>query len=225
MRLLAYIGRFFHGVVKQRGVETVLSYISNGRVYSRTDKGVNAVANPVDFDGDFVSDFVIVWGEALGRPRRKEYRYFLPHEVLRLFEAFLPLIPKEIDARALISKPRKKKQEVEIGIGKDFISFSSSGFEQYAIRRILGYFYRRYRGVMNEREILDAMRGFVRRYPPLAPPEPLVLWRTDVEVDDGNRYRIERRIRSRALFWARKKRYLRRSKRLINRKPGPRFYF
>ena len=213
LRLLAYIGRFFHGLAYQPNVETVCGYVKCRRIFSRTDKGVNAVANPADVE-DFIGDFVYVRGEAIGKPRRKEYRYFLPQYYLRLFEEFLSLVPQRIPAIAFTPRPRKKTQEIEVEILGDAIAFSSSGFEQYAIRRLLGYFYRRTRGVMKEEEILEAFRGNVRRYPPLAPAEALALRRTDVEVDDGNRRRIEQRISSRCRYRAKRKRIIKDSKRI-----------
>ena len=194
MLLLAYIGRFFHGLAPQPGVETIASYAKIKRFFSRTDRGVNAVANPVEAER-FYSDFAFTRGYAEGMPSRKEYHYYI--SMREKLEEFIALIPNRIDSRSLTSRPRKKYQELEIFITDEYVSFSASGFESYAIRRIIGYFLWRLKGKMSDKEVEDSLRGFRIIYPPNAPPEPLVLWRTDVEEDPyGEREAIEAFISS-----------------------------
>ncbi len=187
---LAYLGWEYHGVTKQPGLRTIQQELEKAlleqgvkaklRFTSRTDKGVSAIDNVALFRGpkpaisrlnSFLPDDIVVWAVSTMEkpvvPLKKTYLYVIPfkvnidhlaNEIARSFRE--ARLCKEGEA----PPPDQYRIERTNSYTKVFISGKSFCWQM--IRRIMGFALSHTIGIKMD----------------LAPPEPLVLIKTELPI-------------------------------------------
>jgi len=187
---LAYLGWEYHGIVKQPGLRTIQQELEKAlleqgvkaklRFTSRTDKGVSAIDNVAIFRGpkptisrlnSSLPDDITVWAvSAIDKPvapLKKTYLYVIPfkvdvnrltNEIARSFRE--ARLCKEGKA------PLPDQYRVERANGYTKVFISGRSFCWQMIRRIIGFALSHAIGIKMD----------------LAPPEPLVLIKTELPI-------------------------------------------
>lgn len=183
---LAYLGWNYHGVVRQPGLQTIEDFLSKAlerqeirarlMFSSRTDRGVSALDNIATYRGDPPSlswlnaslpNDIAVWGLLVSdervRAQRKTYLYVVPLEINArdLSSSLEHALDSPLCMEEKVPKPDFEIRQMG---GLTLILVAGRSFCLHMVRRLVG----------------KALSSVIMRKITLAPPEGLILLKTEI---------------------------------------------